>query len=101
MRWLVRCLDCEYAQIAPTLNAGTTSGAVATAARRIGLTLAEYAHNVNAGLKWCFGCKAWHPVDHFGADRTRGDGRARACRAARRRSYKARYIPKAQRVPSV
>lgn len=59
--------------------AGTSEGGVKGAARRLGIDPAEYLANVEAGLKWCSGHKAWHPRTHFAIDRSRGDGLKTTC----------------------
>jgi hypothetical protein len=76
---------------------GSARGALLAAARRIGASPADYAHRVVAGEKWCIGCKAWHAIEDFGADRSRVDGRAMACRRARNRRARSLYVPKAHR----
>lgn len=72
---------------------GSVVGARKAAARRVGLTLTEYDARVLAGLKWCIGCKDWHPVEDFAVDRSRGDGRMPTCFDARRARYRATYVP--------
>lgn len=61
--------------------------AALTAAKRVGLTLAEYQQRVTAGTKYCTGCRAWHPVDKFGRDSSRSDGRSASCKNARAQRY--------------
>lgn len=61
---------------------GSREGVMKTAAQRVGLTLDEYEANVAAGLKWCWACVEWQPIDDFAIDRSRGDGRVARCRAA-------------------
>lgn len=63
---------------------GRRLGVLKTAARRVGLPLAEYSARVANGEKWCTGCKAWHPATDFPVDRSRGDGRRAKCLAAER-----------------
>jgi 5-methylcytosine-specific restriction endonuclease McrA len=58
---------------------GSADGARKTAAKRLGLTLAEYEAKVAAALKWCGRCREWHPTAAFGADLTRGDRLASRC----------------------
>lgn len=63
---------------------GSAQGAAKAAAARIGVSIDEYATNLAAGMKWCTGCKAWHAINHFPADRSRGDGRRSKCLRAER-----------------
>lgn len=63
---------------------GSAAGVMKTAARRVGLPLADYEARIAAGEKWCTGCKAWHPVAGFPVDRSRGDGRRAHCLIAER-----------------
>jgi len=55
-----------------------------TAAKRIGVSVDEYATRRGRGEKWCTACKAWHSVAAFGSDPTRGDGLAARCTASKR-----------------
>lgn len=48
--------------------------------------------------KWCTGCKETHPLSAFGSDRSRPDGFAASCRAARKRRYDATYVSRGDRV---
>jgi hypothetical protein len=70
---------------------GSRIGALKIAASRRCLSLEEYRAKIDAGLKWCTGCKEWHPVEQFNADRSRGDSRAVRCamsdQSRDRRSY--------------
>lgn len=66
----------------------------ATAAARIGITLAEYDALLATGRKWCGGCRCWHDRSAFAVDRSRGDGLVPRCRdsvnAASRDTYQPR-----------
>jgi hypothetical protein len=62
---------------------GSSAGAEATAAHRIGVTVEEYRRRRAEGQKWCHRCRAWHPVDRFGADVSRTDGLSASCRTSR------------------
>jgi hypothetical protein len=57
---------------------------MATAAKRIGMTLPDYVAHLIADEKYCSGCKAWHDIDAFGSDASRADGRAASCLRFRR-----------------
>lgn len=63
---------------------GSYAGVMKIAAARVGMTLAEYMARLDAGEKWCTGCKAWHPRAVFVVDRSRGDGLRARCLAADR-----------------
>lgn len=73
---------------------GSPQGAIKAAATRIGISEIEYREHLARGLKWCRGCKKWHPRDAFGIDITRGDGLASTCIIKRSADQKAAYIPK-------
>ena len=51
-------------------------------ARLIGLTEGEYLARVNAGLKWCQGCRLWHAVAQFSPDVNKSTGISSNCRVA-------------------
>jgi len=76
---------------------GSARGSLVIAARRVGATPADYAQRVVAGEKWCIGCRAWHDIEAFGADGSRADGRAMACRKARNTRARFLYVPKCLR----
>lgn len=59
---------------------GNHKGSVRTAAKRLGLSEAEYRQRVDAGEKYCWACSTWKPWQEFGLDRSRGDGLTAACR---------------------
>lgn len=63
---------------------GTREGVLRGAATHLGLTLEEYLGRIEAGLKWCTGCRAWHDRSAFSRDRTTGDGLKTDCVAASR-----------------
>lgn len=64
-----------------------------TAARRLGVSLDEYKHMQTAGYKWCTQCKKWHPLQEFGLDRSRGDGRSSKCLLSRHVAVKKKTGP--------
>jgi hypothetical protein len=49
------------------------------AAKKVGLTLAEYLRRTRIGLKRCTRCKEWKKVEDFAADRSRYDGKSASC----------------------
>lgn len=71
----------------------------ATAAARIGVTLANYDQQRARGQKWCTGCKAWHHTSRFAKDKSRTDGLAARCRESRNRQARAAYEPKPHPAP--
>lgn len=72
-------------------------GGPAAAATTLGVTTEDYLRRRAAGEKWCWGCVIWHPVELFGRDRSRHDGRAGACREFQRERVQAAYVPLARR----
>ncbi len=72
--------------------AGNRTGAAKATAARLGLSFDGYAAKVEAGEKWCVGCKAWHPVAAFGVDKGRGDGLATTCVSGRKEKRRAKYV---------
>lgn len=59
-------------------------GVKRAAATRVGLTLAEYQGRLDAGEKWCSGCRCWKVRDAFCLDASRGDGLGSKCYSCRR-----------------
>ena len=59
-----------------------------TAAKRVGVPIAEYVDRLHRGEKWCGDCKAWHGRDLFAKDRSRGDGLASSCEGRAHRKPK-------------
>lgn len=49
-------------------------------AGRLGIPLEEYRRQVEAGLKWCTGCKVWQPRDQFGPSKSLLAGLMPECR---------------------
>jgi len=62
--------------------AGNALGAQKVAAGRVGVTLDEYRARLAANEKWCYRCRAWHPITAFPLDRSRGDRRKSSCLAS-------------------
>lgn len=69
-------------------------GPIKIAAKRLGITREEYLVKINAGLKWCSGCKEWHKHTEFGRDSSRSDGLSSTCFSHRKKLYKKLYKPK-------
>lgn len=63
---------------------GSAAGALKTAAKRVGVSVAAYIEKTDGGLKWCTAHKDWHSVSDFPVDRSRTDGRKAKCLAADR-----------------
>jgi 5-methylcytosine-specific restriction endonuclease McrA len=64
--------------------AQTREGATKVAAAKAGLSVSDYLKKIDMGLKRCTRCKKWHPVECFGNDRTRYDGKDSSCGKCRR-----------------
>ena len=75
---------------------GTIIGAIRGAARRLGLSEADYREQLARGLKWCHGCRKWHQRVAFGSDRHRLDGLAAICLVKKAEAQKANYRPQAR-----
>lgn len=58
---------------------GSALGVLKTAARRLDLSLEAYLARVDAGEKWCGGCREWHSRSAFGVDAARSDGLMARC----------------------
>lgn len=71
---------------------GSAIGCMKAAAARLGLAFADYMTRVEAGEKWCAGCKAWHYRGVFGADASRTDGLAASCQTARSAVHQRTYV---------
>lgn len=65
----------------------------ATAAARLGISLADYDRRLAAGEKWCGGCRAWEPRESFASDKSRGDGLMSRCRESRNGAARTAYVP--------
>jgi 5-methylcytosine-specific restriction endonuclease McrA len=63
---------------------GSAIGVAKVTAARLGISLEDYQGRLVAGEKWCMRCDRWRPLGDFGADRSRGDGRASTCHECRR-----------------
>jgi hypothetical protein len=72
----------------------TIEGRLKAVARRLGVSVDEYRTQVASGNKWCVGCKAWHAVSAFGADRSRADGLNTVCRDRKSAAAKEKYQPR-------
>jgi hypothetical protein len=73
--------------------AGTAIGARRRQAATAGVTLAEFERRVDGGEKWCWRCHAWHPVEVFGIDASRSDGRDPACLESKCAAARANHKP--------
>jgi hypothetical protein len=75
------------------MHMGSAAGAEKAAARRLGLSIEDYAEKIDAGLKHCRLCRAWKLRDEFYGDRRRGDGRMAVCIACHKADSRARHVP--------
>ena len=73
--------------------AQTKEGAIKIAAKRMGISIEQWKFNVQSGLLWCTGCKAWHKKDKFAYDKSRWSGHAQSCRLYKKIETKKRYKP--------
>lgn len=71
---------------------GSAVGVRKQAAGRVGLTSEQYQALVDAGQKWCGGCRTWHDRDAFNVDRSRGDGLGKWCRVIQSLRSRAVYV---------
>lgn len=70
---------CDKAGI--DLNAtGRVLGGYKNAARRTGLSIKQWIERRQNGLRWCFRCRTWGPVEQFCIDKSRLGGRASSCK---------------------
>lgn len=73
---------------------GSAAGVEKTSAARVGVSVEEYRKRIDAGEKWCIGCKSWHDRAEFATDRSRTDGLTAACRAYRSQRNRDLYEPR-------
>lgn len=66
--------------------------AIKTAAKRRGITVAEYQAKLAGGMLWCTGCKQFHQATEFGRDANRPSGVATYCLAGRRAKRMTTYV---------
>lgn len=59
---------------------GRRLGTYKSAAKKCGVTVADWISKQLNGECWCYRCKAWHPRDKFAVDRSRPNGYASICR---------------------
>lgn len=60
---------------------GSYLSAEKSAAKKTGLTVEEWRARRAAGLRHCFRCRAWHPIEMFSIDKSRAQGRTASCKA--------------------
>lgn len=61
--------------------AQTKDGAIKCAAKKSGISVAEYLERIKIGLKKCTFCKQWKSIQVFSKDRSRFDGLKSKCPA--------------------
>lgn len=72
---------------------GSKLGVMKIAAKRSGLTLAEYQARIARGLKRCTFCEEWKSKTLFATDSTRWDGLTQGCIECRNARSKELYDP--------
>jgi len=72
---------------------GSRLGILKTAAKKCGLSLEEYQRRLADGLKRCTFCEEWKPINCFGSDSTRWDGKMQGCAECRNARAKETYEP--------
>lgn len=73
---------------------GRRLGRIKQFCKKAGITVQEYQSKVACGLKWCTGCKEWHPTREFVIDNSRFDGLASVCSSRRNSLSRDSYSPK-------
>lgn len=73
--------------------AQTRDGAIKICAAKAGVSVAAYLSRVQAGSKWCYACRTWHPVASFGRDASRYDGLTSLCIARRNKMQRDHHVP--------
>lgn len=63
------------------LATGRQLGAYKSAAKKHGISLDEWFRRIESGLRCCFRCKRWLPVDRFSSDKSRSMQRTHSCKA--------------------
>src|SRR5208337_5015918 len=74
--------------------AQTIIGARKIAAKKVGITVAQYAAKQAKGMKWCVLCRSWHAVSMFGEDSSRRAGLVPSCKESKNQRIRARYQKK-------
>lgn len=82
--------------------AQTRIGHEKATAARIGISVHELRSFRQRGMKWCYLCREWKPVDRFSVDNARTDGRKSACRpCASLKSVASRFGVKPQEIQAM
>lgn len=70
---------------------------IAGPAARLKMTPEEYLAKKAAGMKWCWKCQAWQPIDDFHFSSSSPDGRHAVCKVktleAATQRMRARGVP--------
>lgn len=69
---------------------GSAIGGAKIAANKLGITLDEYTRRRASGEKWCWECRAWHPLRDFSSNSDKADGKSTNCRTAQSRYQRSR-----------
>ena len=94
------CVNCGWRQMTPTepkpampeRTLAQRRSDVAKLAHRIGMSQEEYLERVNAGVKWCPGCRLWHAVAQFSPDVNKATGLSSNCRVAEAKRAASRRV---------
>ena len=60
---------------------GSRLGIEKSAATKTRLSVEEWRARRTAGMRWCFRCRSWHPLEAFSIDRSRSQERTASCKA--------------------
>lgn len=64
--------------------AQTTEGRIRQFCNKMSISVDSYNEKVNIGLKWCYKCQTWQPINTFSKDSTRFDNRSSKCGGCRK-----------------
>lgn len=62
---------------------GRYLGAAKRVAALAGIDFRDYVDRQQAGDKWCYKCKEWFPIEDYGNDKSRIDGKSAICKMCR------------------
>jgi hypothetical protein len=70
----------------------TSAGAIKALSNKSGIPLPVFIERISQGLKWCYKCEDFHPVDEFGNDSSRYDGLTPLCSKSRNERQRKQYV---------